>query len=341
MRLDIDTIFSADSGSAGPMCITAGDTPDVAFGVVNPDGEWTVGRIILGSPRVIASSQLEDAAIEVGTPLRLALECAVTDEGDRMAFWIDDQLVADVTSTEQHGPYEAVGAYADSLVSTTTRFDDAVVSIGEPAGPLASLGADTVWLQDSFDDRSGWSTGKVKQGRVEYGKGVLRIDLRLPNSSLWTTQALDQVVPVVRAEGVLRTGKGQGEAGFLCGLDDPAEPFYYGGISTKGEAVVSISVDGALTELARAPLPAEVSSGARHRVAVECAVTGPDADRVMVWVDGILALDHVTTAGSLFGFDRSAVYAIGDSKRFDVAFDDVVLSGGLAYAPSSLPATME
>ena len=99
---------------------------------------------------------------------------------------------------------------------------------------------------------------------------------------------------------------------------------------------MSISVDGALTELAsRAAAGRGVLPAARHRVAVECAVTGPDADRVVVWVDGILALDHFTTAGSLFGFDRSAVYAIGDSKRFDVAFDDVVLSGGLAYAPST------
>jgi hypothetical protein len=233
-----------------------------------------------------------------------------------------------------------VGAYADSLVSATTRFDNAVVSIGEPAGPLASLGADTVWLEDSFDDRSAWSTGKVKQGRIEYGKGVLRIALRLPDSSLWTWQGLDEAVPVVRAEGVLRTGEGTGEAGFLCGVDDPAEPFYYGGLTTTGEAVVGISVDGVITELARAPLPADVQPAARHRVAVECAVTGPDADRIAVWVDGILALDHFTT-GSLFSFDRSAVYAIGDSKRFDVAFDDVVLSGGLAYAPGSAPATME
>ena len=341
MRLDLDVVLGADGANAGPMCITAGDTPDVAFGVVNSAGEWSVGRVILGSIRVIARGQLADEDITVGTPVRLALECAVTDEGDRMAFWIGDQLVADVTSTQQHGPYEAVGAYANSLVSTTTRFDDAVVRSGAPAGPLASLGADTIWLEDSFDDRSAWSTGKVKQGRVEYGKGVLRIALRLPDASLWTWQGLDETVPVVRAEGVLRTGEGTGEAGFLCGLDDPAEPFYFGGLSTKGEAVVGISVDGVLTELARAPLPAEVQPAARHRVAVECAVTGPDADRVAVWVDGILALDHFTTTGSLFSFDRSAVYAIGDTNRFDVAFDDVVLSGGLAYAPSSAPVAVD
>jgi hypothetical protein len=340
MRLDIDALLSADGGSAGPMCITTGETPDVAFGVVNTDGEWSVGRIILGSLRVIASGQLDGLDITTGTPVRMALECAVTDEGDRMAFWIDDQLVADVTSTEQHGPYEAVGAYADSLVSTTTRFDDAVVSIGDPAGPLATLGADTVWLEDSFDDPTAWSTGKVKQGRVEYGKGVLRIALRLPDASLWTWRSLEEAVPVVRAEGTLRPGDGTGEAGFLCGASDPAEPFYYGGLDTRGEAVVGISVDGVITELARAPLPAEVQPAAKHRVAVECAVTGPDADRVAVWVDGVLALDHLTT-GSLFGFDRSAIYAIGGSRRFDVAFDDVVLSGGMAYRPSSTTPSTE
>ena len=117
MRLDIDVLLGADGANAGPMCLTTGETPDVAFGVANADGEWSVGRIILGSLRVIARGQLEDVDMEAGTPVRMALECAVTDEGDRMAFWVDDQLVADVTSTKQHGPYDAVGAYADSLVA--------------------------------------------------------------------------------------------------------------------------------------------------------------------------------------------------------------------------------
>jgi hypothetical protein len=35
------------------------------------------------------------------------------------------------------------------------------------------------------------------------------------------------------------------------------------------------------------------------------------------------------------------VYALGAGKRFDVAFDDVVLSGGLAYAPHSETASSE
>ena len=340
MRLDIDVLLGADGANAGPMCLTTGETPDVAFGVVNADGEWSVGRIILGSPRVIARGQLEDVDIDGGTPVGMALECAITDEGDRMAFWVDDQLVADVTSTTQHGPYEAVGAYADSMASTAVLFDDAVVSIGDPAGSLASLGADTVWLEDTFDDPTVWATGKATEGRVEYGNGVLRIVLRLPDRYLWTWQSLPEAVPVLRAEGTLRPGKRAGEAGFLCGLSGPVEAFYYAGIDTSGETVVGISVDGVITELARAALPAEVASAARHRVAVECAVTGPDADRVVVWVDGVPVLDHFTS-GSLFGFDRAAVYAAGTGKRFDVAFDDVVLSGGLAYQPSSAPPTTE
>ena len=198
--------------------------------------------------------------------------------------------------------------------------------------------------------RSGWRTPSTtrpagsrerpREGRIEYGKGVLRIVLRQPDRYLWTWQSLPEPVPVLRAEGTVRPGKGSGEAGFLCGLSGPVEAFYYGGLDTGGEAVVGISVDGVITELARAALPAEVSSAARHRVAVECAVTGPDADRVVVWVDGVPVLDHFTT-GSLFGFDRAAVYAAGAGKRFDATFDDVVLSSGLAYAPSSAPPTTE
>ncbi len=340
VRLDVDVVLGADGANAGPMCLTAGDPPDVAFGVANSDGEWSVGRIILGSPRIIARGQLEGVDIAAGTAVRMALECAVTDEGDRMAFWIADQLVADVTSTEQHGPYDAVGVYADSLVPATTRFDDAAIRMGDPAGPLASLGADTVGLEDSFDDPTGWVTGKAREGRIEYGKGVLRIVLRQPDRYLWTWQSLPELVPVLRAEGTVRPGGGPGESGFLCGLSGPVEAFYYGGLDTGGDAVVGISVDGVITELARAALPAEVSSAARHRVAVECAVTGPDADRVVVWVDGIPVLDHFTT-GSLFGFDRAAVYAAGAGKRFDATFDDVVLSSGLAYAPSNTPPTTE
>ena len=147
-------------------------------------------------------------------------------------------------------------------------------------------------------------------------------------------------MPVVRAEGTLRPGEGPERPASCAVSPAPWKPFYYGGLDTRGEAVVGISVDGVITELARAALPAEVASAARHRVAVECAVTGPDADRVVVWVDGIPVLDHFTTriavrvrpCGGLRG---------GDGKRFDVAFDDVVLSGGLAYAPSSAPPTTE
>jgi hypothetical protein len=226
------------------------------------------------------------------------------------------------------------------MASTAVLFDDAVVRIGDPVGPLASLGADTIWLEDSFDDPSGWATGKTREGRIQYGNDVLRIVLRLPDRYLWTWQSLPEAVPVLRAEGTLRPGHGSGEAGFLCGPSGPVEAFYYGGLDSGGEAVVGISVDGVITELARAALPADVPAAARHRVAVECAVTGTDADRVVVWVDGVPVLDHFTT-GSLFGFDRAAVYAAGTGRRFDVAFDDVVLSSGLAYEPSSSPPTTE
>lgn len=338
LRLELDVELgadgsSADGSSAGPMCLTTDATPDVAFGVVNGAQEWAVGRIIDGSARVIARGQLEGTLITPGMPARVALECALTDEGDRMALWVDGQLVADVTSTQQHAPYGTVGVYADAVSGgSVVRFDDAVVLSGDAISMLSTLGADIAVLEDSFDDTSRWSTGKAEQGRITYGKGSLRIALRLPDSSLWTWQSLTQPVPVVRVEGTLKPGDGNGDAGFLCGAPGEGSPFYYGGLGSKGEVVVGIAVDSAMTELVRVPLPSGVEPSGRHQLAVECAVTGPSADRVAVWVDDILVLDHRTT-GSLTSFDRAAAYAESDSRRFEAAFDDVTLSAGLTYAP--------
>ena len=208
VRLDVDVVLGADGANAGPMCLTAGDPPDVAFGVASSAGEWSVGRIILGSPRIIARGQLEGVDLEAGSPVRMALECAVTDEGDRMAFWIGDQLVADVTSTEQHGPYDAVGLYADSPVAATTRFDDAEIRMGDPAGPLASLGADTVGLEDSFDDPTGWIDGKDARGphRVRQGRPAHR---PAPAGPI----PLDVAVPAGAGAGPARGGHGAARRG--------------------------------------------------------------------------------------------------------------------------------
>jgi hypothetical protein len=317
------------------MCLTADTTPDTAFAVVKADGEWAVGRMIFGSSRIIARGKSDDLGIIPGVPARMALECALTEEGDRMAFWIDGQLIADVTSTQQHGPYASVGAYADAAVpGSAIRFDDAVVLTGDPT-VLTGLGADTLVLEDPFDDTSIWSTGRTSQGRVAYGKGALRLVLRKPGSiSTWLTLA--EATPVLRTEGKLALVKGRGSSGFLCGMSGDDTAFYYASLDTAGEVAIGFSIPEVTTELLRVPLPPEIPPAKSQRLAVECAVTGPDADRVTVWVDGVLVADHFTV-GSLGSFGSAAIFAESQSRRFEASMDDVAISTGAAYDPTSSP----
>jgi hypothetical protein len=337
MRLELDTVLGADGSSAGPMCFTADSAPEVTFGVIDNTRTWTIGRMVDSAPAIIARGQLAGAEVTPGTPIRMALECAVTDEGDRMALWIDGALVADVTSTQQHGPYDEVGVYADAVAGgTTVRFDDAVVLTGTAVSTLSSLGAGLVAVDDSFDDPTRWTTGRARQGRVSYADGALKIALRRSDSALWSWQTLMEDVPVVRAEGMIRLADGSGHAGFLCGAPGDDPPFYWAGLSSSSEVVLGSAASSKMTEIARAPLPAGFLPADSHRLALECAVTGDGADRVAVWVDGQPALDQVMN-DSLGAFDRAAVYAHALARRFGTSFDDVVISAGGTYAPVGGP----
>lgn len=333
MRLELDVELGGDHSSAGPMCLTAGDSPDVAFGVVDAADDWTIGRFIDGTAATIARGHLADVDLDPGTPFSMALECANTDEGDRMALWIEGRLVADVTSEQQHRPYDKAGAYADAVTGgTTTRFDDALLLTGVPVSILTSLGADLVLLEDSFTDTSVWGTGKARQGSVRYDKGKLRFAMRTPGGSLWTWRVFPETMPALRVEGAIQLGDGQGDAGFLCGAPGDDPPFYFAGLSSGAEVVIGSAADSILTEIERVPLPDGVAPSASHRLGLECAVTGTGSDRLAVWVDGVPAIDHLTT-GSLGAFDRAALYADADSRRFAASFDDVVLMAGSEYRP--------
>ena len=156
--------------------------------------------------------------------------------------------------------------------------------------------------------------------------------MRSRDDGLWSWQIFEDGAPVIRVEGTLELGGAQGHAGFMCGGpgDDPA--FYYAGLSSGDEVVLGSGASSVMTELSRVPLPAGVQAVGSHRLSLECAATGTGVDRVAVWVDDVPALDHVT-AGSLGAFDKTAVYAHGDARRFGATFDDARILSGAAYAP--------
>jgi hypothetical protein len=322
------------------MCLTSGTEPFNVVGVISANDSWTVGRLLEGQFRILATGQLEGIDVVAGDPLPVTLECAVTAEGDRTALWVDGQLVADITTDARHGPYAAVGAWADATTSgATSRFDDAVVLIGDPAGPVGTLGADILVFEDDFATTKEWGTGRTRQARVSDANGALRFRFSRPGS-VWSAQQYAEPLPVVGLEATFRVRQGSGALGILCSR--PGEPlsFYYGILDTNDEVVVGRSVDSVLTELARVALPDGVARSDRARVAVECGVTGPDADRVVVWVNGVPVLDH-TTSGSFGSFDQVALYGSSAGRRFEFLADDAVMTAGLTYAPGAADAPVE
>jgi hypothetical protein len=248
--------------------------------------------------------------------------------------------VADVTTDSRHGPYAAVGVWADAMTpGATSRFDDAIVLVGEPAGPVATLGGDILVFEDDFTKTTEWSTGKTRQARVSYANGALRFRFERPGS-IWSAQQYAEPLPVVGLEATFRQRGGSGAVGILCAR--PGEPysFYYGIVDTNGEVAIGQSVDSEIVELARAVLPAEDARSNRALVAVECAVAGPDVDRVLVSVGGVPVLDQ-TTSGSFGSFDQVALYGSAAGRRFEFTADDAVMIAGMAYAPGTADAPAE
>lgn len=333
LRTELDVTLGDAGSRAGPLCISADATPDVVYAVVDSASDWSVGRIAGGVLGTLARGHLDDLEVAPGAPVRVALECALTDEGDRMALWVGDRLVADVTSTQRHGPYDQVGLYAQAeAAGTTVRFDDAVVRAGDPVSTLSSLGARDLVLEDDFGGKARWTTGKARQGKVAYDEGRLRFSLRRPEGALWSWVVLAGAVPVIRSEGIVDLGGGQGDAGFLCGAPGDDAPFHYAGLRSGGEVVLGTAAASTMTQLVRVPLPPGVTPSAAHHLVLECAVAGSGGDRVAVWVDGVLAIDHVLEA-SLGALDRTAVYGHAVGRRFSAAFDDVRILEGQGYSP--------
>ena len=128
---------------------------------------------------VIASGALEGTDVTIDTPVRVAIECAMTDTGERLAMWVDGQLVADLSSEETHGPYDHVGVYADATTAgSAIRFDDATAFDAGPVPGLTTLGAGTEFFADDFATDQGWFTTDDETTRIAVEDGALGITLK-------------------------------------------------------------------------------------------------------------------------------------------------------------------
>ncbi len=146
VRIEATVMVENGTGAGGPVCAGT-DTAERSIWAGINGAEWLVGRLTDSRIQVIERGDLAavlDEDVWIGAvPLRVTLECAVDDGGDRSTVWIEDVEVADVVG-EPIGPFEEAGliAIADQA-GLTVLFDDfAVVGAPEtapsPSGPPAS-----------------------------------------------------------------------------------------------------------------------------------------------------------------------------------------------------------
>ncbi len=201
---------------------------------------------------------------------------------------------------------------------------------------VVTLGADTELLRDGFDGPSSWGLGETDTVTISFGGGGLRIRQEGGGGgSNWTWRDSVAARPVVRVGVDTTFERGTGEAGPMCVSEANPPSFYLGIATTRDDWVVARIVDSDIEVIARGPLPGPApSEGTRTRIEIECAVTGGAGDRIALFVDGTNVAD-VTDGRSIGPFDRPGVYAGIYGQSFQALFDDLVMSGGEAYAPAT------
>lgn len=235
-----------------------------------------------------------------------------------------------VWSTTMMAMTLSVAAIAPGLAQSSVPPEPSGSSPVVAVEPALSLGVDTLLFRDTFDEPL-WGVQERDTGSVGYSPGALTIKVTNPDSSLWSWREWSGTDVVVRVDGAVTLGFGQGIAGYLCG-SGPSD--FVGGLVNPTEWLAVQIVENHTTVLARGPLPTGVDPGLGDpvSVAVECAVTGPDNDRILVSVEGSQVADVLTD--QIGPFDWAAVFAYSSASPIEATFDDVSVYTGATYAPS-------
>jgi len=223
-----------------------------------------------------------------------------------------------------------VGAAVPAVAQTPSQ--------GDRDAHLATLGVTDIALEDDFEGDQQWSTAPAPQGTIEYLDGAL-VFTPQPSKLRWNTLTFTGPAPVFATVASVDLAEGSGSAGPMCGVSGTAPRYYYGTISTTGDAAIGIITDSRPQDLVKSAMSERVGHvpGQAPRLRIECATDGAGADRVALWVDGTLVADVVS--GEQMGrFDTVGLLAEGGSDGWTATFDDVAVWSG-DYAPRSTVGT--
>lgn len=207
--------------------------------------------------------------------------------------------------------------------------------------PGTGFEADTPIFDDDFSDPgTGWGTGELDQGSLDYRDGSFVIGFARPQASLWSRRSFEAAWDVVRFSGSISIGSqagiAEGAAGLMCGTE--AGDYLGGLVNSAGEWVFFTIDDSETTSLTRGLLP-ETNAEGLYDITVECAGTNTGAMRLRMLVGGHEVGVFERTDAGLPSFERAAIYAESADRGFNAIFDDAEATGGTVFGgfPESSP----
>jgi hypothetical protein len=173
MRAGASVTLNATDGSVGLVCAAGTGEPKGIAGTVTTRDTWQVLVVEDGTTAIVAEGALPpQVGLAGGGSAGLAVECAETgtEAGDRVAVWVDDIIVADVTLGRSLGPWDQVGVLGSAAIPPLIGIvDDATVHVGDAYDPAAADPAVLALLERIPD---GWRDACVAT-RAARGSGVL------------------------------------------------------------------------------------------------------------------------------------------------------------------------
>lgn len=213
----------------------------------------------------------------------------------------------------------------------TLAADASPAASSEPTvgGSLASLGATTLLADDVFGGQRSM-TGISGDGQVTNADGVLELSPSDARRPLVHRHALEAAWPVLRVDASVEFGP-DSRVGLHCASAELDRAFTAGFVSSRGVSIGRFDGEsftrGASAEHGQRSWPVS-------RLAVACAMTPSGGERVAVWIDGALVLEHEfeSTVGP---FDALAISAETTSPPQPARLTDVDVRVGEAHVPTT------
>ncbi|MFN8621889.1 MAG: hypothetical protein U0869_14250 [Chloroflexota bacterium] len=139
LRVEADVSVGSGDGTAGLGCgVGAGSS--TLLGELAGGDRWRIGVITDGAERTVGEGPLPATLDLAGAgSVRLAVECADTGtpDGDRIALWVDGELVGDTLTGSRLGQWDqAVLVASVAEPALVAFFDDALVEVGDRYAPV-------------------------------------------------------------------------------------------------------------------------------------------------------------------------------------------------------------